>query len=207
MDFIHTYLPPTNPEIDTTLVLLHGTGGNESDLIPLGQLIAPGAGLLGIRGKVLEGSAPRFFKRLSEGVFDEEDLRFRTHELSAFLEWATTQYQLKPNCLVAIGYSNGANIAASLLLLEPQILAAAVLFRAMVPLKPETLPDLAGRSVLIQSGRMDPIVPATSSEQLATMLRQAGADVTLKWQEVGHNLTQAEIGTTKSWLQTFNQDK
>ena len=200
VDFIHKFIPSNTGDKQITLVLLHGTGGNEEDLIPLGQFLAPDAALLGIRGKVLEGAAPRFFRRLAEGVFDEQDLIFRTHELARFLEQATKEYSLNPSRLVAVGYSNGANITASLLLLEPNILSAAVLFRAMVPLEPEKLPKLHGRQVLIQSGRHDPIVPPSHSERLAELLKQAGADVTLNWQNTGHGLTNPELTMAQAWM-------
>ncbi|CAM3979026.1 alpha/beta hydrolase [Alicyclobacillus pomorum] len=200
VDFIHKFIPSNTGDNQITLVLLHGTGGNEEDLIPLGQFLAPDAALLGIRGKVLEGTAPRFFRRLAEGVFDEQDLIFRTHELARFLEQATKEYSLNPSRLVAIGYSNGANIAAGLLLLEPSILSAAVLFRAMVPLEPEKLPKLHGKQVLMQSGRHDAIVPPHHSERLAELLKQAGADVTLNWQNTGHGLTNPELAMAKAWM-------
>jgi len=201
MDFVHKLIPSKTGENKTTLVLLHGTGGNEEDLIPLGQFLAPDATILGIRGKVLEGAAPRFFRRLSEGVFDEEDLIFRTHELARFIEDASQTYSLNPERLVAVGYSNGANIAASLLLLEPTILSAAVLFRSMVPLEPKKLPNLNGKHVLMQSGRLDPIVTASQSERLFELLKQAGAEITLNWQNTGHGLTNPEFAMAQTWLE------
>jgi predicted esterase len=204
VDFIHKFIPAASGDNAVTLVLLHGTGGNEEDLIPLGQFLAPDAALLGVRGKVMEGHAPRFFRRLAEGVFDEEDLIFRTHELARFLEQAVEAYSLKADGLVAVGYSNGANIAASTLLLEPTILSAAILFRAMVPLEPQSLPDLRGKQVLILSGRHDPIVPAANAERLAGLLKQAGADVTLKWQDAGHGLVHAELQTAQAWMKNLN---
>lgn len=200
MDFIHKFIPSPTGQNDTTLLLLHGTGGNEEDLIPLGQFLAADAALIGVRGKILENGMPRFFRRLSEGVFDEEDLIFRTHELARFIEEATKVYALNTEKIIAVGYSNGANIAASMLLLEPTILSAAVLFRAMVPLQPEQLPDLKGKPVLMQSGRRDPIVPATNSEQLVELLKQAGADVTLNWQNAGHGLLNPELVMAEKWI-------
>lgn len=204
MDFIHKFVPSNAGENSTTLVLLHGTGGNEEDLISLGHFLAPDAALLGIRGKVLEGAVPRYFRRLAEGVFDEEDVIFRTHELARFLEQATKEYSLNAERLVAVGYSNGANIAASLMLLEPTVLAAAVLFRAMVPLEqgklPELLPELHGKQVLMQSGRHDLIVPPSNSERLAEILKQVGADVTLNWQNAGHGLTNPELQMAQTWM-------
>lgn len=202
MDFVHKFIPNENQSTkDTaTLVLLHGTGGNEDDLIPLGQFLAPQANLLGIRGKVLEEGMPRFFRRLSEGVFDEADLIARTHELAQFLREAIAQYSLDPARLIAVGYSNGANIAASLMLLEPNILSKAILLRAMVPLEINTPPDLNGRDVLMQCGRLDPLIPAKNSQRLADILMSAGATVTLNWQETGHNLTNSEFRTVQTWL-------
>ncbi len=204
MDFIHKFVPSASGDNALTLVLLHGTGGNEEDLIPLGKFLAPDAALLGVRGKVLEGAAPRFFRRLAEGVFDEEDLVFRTHELARFLKEAVDAYSLNARGLVAVGYSNGANIAASMLLLEPTILSAAVLFRAMVPLEPEKLPELREKQVLMLSGRIDPLVPPANAERLAQLLRQAGADVTLNWQNAGHGLVHEELQTAQVWVKKWN---
>src|SRR5438093_4095070 len=134
-DFIHQLVPGNSKR---TLLLLHGTGGNERDLIPLGHDLDPNASLLSPRGKVLENGMPRFFRRLAEGVFDLEDLQKRTHELADFVVSAAEHYKIDIKHIVAVGYSNGANIAASILLLRPEVLSAAVLFRAMVPLVPET---------------------------------------------------------------------
>jgi phospholipase/carboxylesterase len=203
MDFIHKFIPSRTGDNDTTLLLLHGTGGNEEDLLPLGQFLAPDAAMLGVRGKVLEGGMPRFFRRLSEGVFDEQDLIFRTRELAQFIEQAAQTYSLNPQKIIAVGYSNGANIAASMLLLEPPVLSVVVLFRAMVPLELEQLPDLIDKNVLLQSGRLDPIVPASNSERLAELLKEAGAEVTLNWQNTGHSLANPELVTAQTWIQRF----
>src|SRR5947207_11707636 len=138
-DFIHDFVPGSSSR---TLLLLHGTGGNERDLIPLGRELDPNAALLSPRGKVLENGMPRFFRRLAEGVFDLEDLKYRTNELSDFVTAAGKHYGFATDQLVAVGYSNGANIAASMLLLRPQLLPSAILFRAMVPLHPQKDPDL-----------------------------------------------------------------
>src|SRR4029077_1658625 len=139
-DFLHEFVPGTS---ERTLLLLHGTGGNERDLIPLGRELDPNASLLSPRGKVLENGMPRFFRRLAEGVFDLEDLKERTHELADFVVSAAAHYKIDIKNITAVGYSNGANIAASMLLLRPEILPAAVLFRAMVPLTPKTQPNLS----------------------------------------------------------------
>lgn len=200
LDFFHKYLPAKSGSAAYTLVLLHGTGGDEDDLIPLGQFLAEDVSLLGVRGKVLEGDALRFFRRLAEGVFDEEDLIFRTHELAEFLREASTAYGLNEQGLVAVGYSNGANIAASTLLLEPDVFSSAVLFRAMVPLKLAALPALHGKHVLMLSGRTDPIIPLANSEQLAQMLEGAGAEVTFHSLNTGHGLTNPELVFAKDWL-------
>ena len=182
------------------LLLLHGTGGNEDDLLDLGRTLRPGAALLSPRGKVLENGMPRFFRRLAEGVFDEKDLIARTHELADFVAHAADEYAFDIETVVAVGYSNGANIAASALLLRPGLLAGAVLFRAMVPLVPEQLPDLQHLPVFLAAGRNDPIIPPQNTEQLATMLRTAGAKVVLQWSAGGHGLGIAEIEQGKEWL-------
>lgn len=200
LDFVHRFVPAAEKQTATTLILLHGTGGDEDDLLSLGRTLAPGAALLGVRGKVSEDGALRFFRRLSTGVFDVPDLIFRTHELARFLETAAAEYELDRTRFVAVGYSNGANMAASLLLLEPSILAAAILFRAMVPLVPDVVPDLSNKSVLLQAGRHDPLIPASGSEQLAALLTQAGANVTVDWNDTGHGLVDAEIRRAQGWL-------
>jgi len=196
---VHCYLPGEN-ESGPTLLLLHGTGGNEEDLIPLGQELAPGAAVLSPRGKVSEYGAPRFFRRLAEGVFDHEDLLFRTHELAEFVEAASEAYGLDPSKVVAVGYSNGANVAASMILLHPGLLRAAVLFRAMVPLEPDVTPDLSGMPVFLAAGRMDRMIPPDNTQRLADILDEAGADVDLRWRDTGHPLTYEEVGEAKEWL-------
>jgi predicted esterase len=195
--FVHRFFPG---ESGVTLLLLHGTGGDENDLVPLGQELAPGAAILSPRGKVSEYGAARFFRRLGEGVFDREDLVFRTHELAEFVESAAEEYGFDPSKLVAVGYSNGANIAASLMLLHPGLLRAAVLFRAMVPFEPEVTPDLSGMPVFLAAGRMDRMIPPESTERLAEILREAGADVDLRWRDTGHPLTYEEVAEAKEWL-------
>jgi len=199
LGFEHMFAAPTAPDAPT-LLLLHGTGGTEHDLLPLAESIAPGAGVLSPRGKVLERGMPRFFRRLAEGVFDLEDLRFRTHELAGFLEAASRHYGFDRARVVAVGFSNGANIAASTLLLEPAVLAAAILFRAMVPLVPDPLPSLQGTPVFMSNGRTDSLIPAAGAEQLADLLRQSGASVTLQWQPGGHQLTRQDVTQAQEWL-------
>src|SRR5438477_4806993 len=196
-DFIHEFVPGTS---NRTLLLLHGTGGNERDLIPLGRELDPSAGLLSPRGKILENGMPRFFRRLAEGVFDLEDLEKRTNELADFVAAAAQHYGFASNQLIAVGYSNGANIAASVLLLRPEIMRRAILFRAMVPLNPDTLPDLSSARVWIGAGDQDPIVPASETKRLTELLRRAGADVTIRFFNAGHGLTSREIETAGQWL-------
>jgi predicted esterase len=199
-DFIHEFVPGKS---ERTLFLLHGTGGNERDLIPLGRELDPNAALLSPRGKVLENGMPRFFRRLAEGVFDLEDLKYRTHELADFLAAAAQHYGFASDNVVAVGYSNGANIAASMLLLRPEILAAAVLFRAMVPLVPDTQPSLSSVRVWIGAGTNDPIVAASETKKLAEILRNAGEDVTMRYFPAGHQLTPADVESAREWLMTL----
>jgi len=196
-DFIHEFVPGSSSRI---LLLLHGTGGNERDLIPLGQELDPNAALLSPRGKVLENGMPRFFRRLAEGVFDLEDLKYRTNELADFVTAAAQHYGFATDQLVAVGYSNGANIAASILLLGPEILHRAVLFRAMVPLIPDALPELSSGRVWIGAGDQDPIVPASETKRLGELLRRAGADVTIRFFNAGHGLTNDDVVTARDWL-------
>jgi phospholipase/carboxylesterase len=172
LGFTHRYLPGED-EASPTLLLLHGTGGNEEDLVPLGETLAPDAAFLSPRGKVSEYGAPRFFRRLAEGVFDHEDLLFRTHELAEFVEAASEEYGFDPSKMVAVGYSNGANVAASTILLHPGLLRAAVLFRAMVPFEPDLTPDLSGMPVFLAAGRMDRMIPPDNTQRLADILLEA----------------------------------
>ena len=197
LGFVHRFFPA---ESGATLLLLHGTGGDENDLVPLGRELAPNAAILSPRGKVSEYGAARFFRRLAEGVFDQEDLVFRTHELAGFVEAAVEEYGLDPSRLVAAGYSNGANIAASLMLLHPGLLRAAILFRAMVPFEPEDVPDLSGMPVFLAAGRMDRMIPPQNTERLAEILREAGATLDLRWRNAGHPLTYEEVAEAKQWL-------
>ena len=199
LGFAHRFVPGADPGAPI-LLLLHGTGGDEDDLLGLGKVLLPDAGLLSPRGKVLENGAPRFFRRLAAGVFDEADLIARTAELARFVRAAATEYELDPTRVIGVGFSNGANIAAALLLLHPDVLRAAVLFRAMVPLKPPAMPDLSDVPVYLSAGRYDTMIPAANTEQLATMLRDAGADVTLAWTPQGHNLTPDEVDAARRWL-------
>ena len=193
----HRFVPATAPGLPP-LLLLHGTGGDETDLLPLGRTLLPGAALLSPRGAVLENGMPRFFRRLAEGVFDEADLRRRASDLADFIAEARTAYGLAAP--VAVGFSNGANIAAALLLLHPGVLAGAVLLRPMVPLRETPPVDLAGRPVLMLSGAADPIVPAANVGSLAERLRAAGATVSHETLPVGHGLSQADVAQAGAWL-------
>lgn len=202
LDFVHEYLPPRDTANDYTLLLLHGTGGSQFDLIPVGERLIPTAAILSPLGRVTENGMARFFRRLSPGVFDLEDLRLRTSELSKFVEQAAIVYSLNRNRIVGAGYSNGANIAASLLLLEPGTLRTAVLFRPMVPLVPAKLPNLDGVNVLICGGKRDEVVAPEEAVRLAELLQEANAAVSIHWSEAGHGLTSQEIAQARDWLST-----
>ena len=200
LTYVHRYLPP-NGDDPRTLLLLHGTGGDENDLVHLGQMLAPDAGLLSPRGNVLENGAARFFRRLAEGVFDIEDLHARTKDLVAFVDAAAAQYGFDASKVVAVGCSNGANIAGSMLLSQPRVLSGAVLFRPMVPFVPDAPQSLDGKRVYIGAAENDPIVSRRHPERLAEMLRVLGADVTLNWQPAGHALTRADVSSAYDWLE------
>lgn len=187
-------------DADRTLLLLHGTGADENDLIPLGRGVEPRAKLLSPRGRVMEQGMPRFFRRFAEGVLDIDDLKERTHELAGFVAAARTEHELDTSNVVGLGYSNGANIEASLLLLHPQILSAAILLRPMFPYEPDERPDLTGLPVLIASGRNDPLIPMDQPQRLAAMLKDFGADVDLRWSDGGHPLGQEEVAGVKQWI-------
>jgi len=198
-DIIHRFVPAARPGLPP-LLLLHGTGGNEDDLLPLGERLLPGAALLSPRGQVLENGMPRFFRRLAEGVFDLDDLRRRTHELADFVEGARRSYDLGSLPPIAVGFSNGANIAAAVLLLRPGTLGGGLLLRPMVPLVPDPLPVLGGVPVHINAGKADPIVTHAQSEALADLLRRSGASVSLDWIRGGHGLTEADVEIGRRFL-------
>jgi len=185
---------------DTTLLLLHGTGGTERDLLPLAEMISPSSNVLSVRGNVLENGMPRFFRRLAEGVFDIEDLIFRTKELQEFLDEAAIKYEFDRSKVIAIGYSNGANIAGSLAFHYEKALQAAILFHPMVPRRGVTLPALTGIPVFIGAGSNDPICPPQETNDLAALLQDAGADVELYWHSFGHQLTRDEVDAAKIWF-------
>ena len=196
LSFIHHFEKGTSSQ--APLLLLHGTGGDEHDLVPLGKAMAPGRSLLSPRGKILENGMPRFFRRLAEGVFDEEDVRIRAHELADFIVSARSAYSLaKP---VAVGFSNGANIAAAMLLVRPDVLSGAILLRAMVPLADPPQTVIAQTPVLLVSGESDPIIPLGNAARLATMFKDAGAVVQHDTLPTGHNLTQHDMKIASQWL-------
>ncbi len=199
LSFEHVFRPGADDL--PPLLLLHGTGGDERDMLPLGPLLAPGAALLSPRGKVLERGAPRFFRRHAEGVLDEDDLRFRTHELADFVAGARAAYGLAAP--IAVGFSNGANISASMLLLRPEALAGAVLIRAMAPFREAPAAPKARRRALILSGAMDPIVPEESALSLASMLEAEGAEVERVRLPAGHGIVQADIAAARGWIRAF----
>jgi len=205
LSFTHVYQPGTGPQGPTgaqapTLLLLHGTGGNEHDMVPLGKLM-PGANLLSPLGQVLEQGMPRFFRRLAEGVFDVGDLRTRAGDLAAFVTAASVAYGFDPSRVYAMGFSNGANIASAVALLHPGVLRGAVIFRGQVPLEPDPLPSLAPFRVLISNGRMDHLVSLEETERLAKLFHRAGADVELQWQPTGHQLMPSDFNVARAWLE------
>jgi predicted esterase len=201
-EFIHRFVPGTSGR---TLILLHGTGGTESDLLGLGRALDPEAALLSPRGKVLENGMPRYFRRLAEGVFDEEDLIFRTHELADFIKLAAERYGFKQTHAIAVGYSNGANIAGSILLLRPDTFQGAALLRPMAALVPASLPELKGAPVLVAAGNYDAIIPVEKARELVSLLRRSGADVTVFFENATHALTDSTIATTKRWLKDWGR--
>ena len=196
----HIFKPGTKPN-KPVLLLLHGTGGNENDLLPLADIVDPEASVLSVRGNVSENGMPRFFRRLAEGVFDEEDLIFRTNELNSFLDEAATTYAFDRQNIIAIGYSNGANIAASLLFHFTDALKGAILHHPMVPRRGIALPDLTGKNVFIAAGVNDPICPQQESIDLKELLESAHASVDVQWENNGHQLTMNEVNAAKQWYQ------
>ncbi len=203
-DFVYRFVPAeTGDEASApTLLLLHGTGGNENQMLGLGrQLAGPGYHLLSPRGKVLEGGhTPRFFRRLAEGVFDEADIVRRAHELAEFVHLSATRHGFDAGRVLALGYSNGANIAGAVLLLCPRTLAGAALLRPMLPLTPKTLPDLSDIPVLTCSGKHDPIVPTDNVARLIALLQESKARVQSSWYAGGHELADVDLEATRQWL-------
>ncbi len=204
LGFKHRFVPVSatkkNKNKSPVLLLLHGTGGNEDDLIPVGKMLCQDCTLLSPRGMVTENGMPRFFRRLAEGVFDTEDLKYRSHELADFVKNASRLYGFDLNETIAVGFSNGANMAASMIFLRPEVLSGAILFRAMVPFELEYLPDLSNKFILLSEGLRDPIVSTQEAERLFGILKKTGSKITLKWQNSGHNLTEEDIRIAKEWL-------
>jgi len=198
-EFHHRFQPPKGGSSRTILVL-HGTGGDESSLFPIAEALDPDAAVLSVRGKILENGAARFFRRLAEGVFDLEDLNFRTHELADFVFSAASRYGFDLDNIYAAGYSNGANVAASMMFLRPEVLAGGILLRAMVPFEPEPSHRLAGKRVFVSEGKHDPLVPLDNADKLANLLRSLGADVTLHWVDLDHRIGRSEIEEAARWL-------
>ncbi|MFC4779144.1 alpha/beta hydrolase [Paenibacillus sp. GCM10023252] len=187
---------------DTTapvIALFHGTGGTEHDLLPLAERFSPASSVLSVRGNVLENGMPRFFRRLAEGIFDEEDLIARTKELHEFLAAAAAEYGFDRSNIVAAGYSNGANIVGSLLFHYEGALKGAILHHPMVPRRGLTLPNLASLPVFIGAGKNDPICTPAETEELAALLKGAGAEVAVHWESMGHRLTGTEVEAAASW--------
>ncbi len=180
--------------------MLHGTGGDENSLLPIAEVIDPEAAILSVRGKVLENGAPRFFRRFEEGVFDLEDLHFRSAELAEFISVACDHYQLDKNQIFAVGYSNGANIASSVMFLHPDILFGAILFRGTLPFIPSTPPDLTGKHVFISEGKYDPLVPLETADHLASLFLSYGAKTEFVWNELDHRLGRSEMNVARDWL-------
>lgn len=198
--FQHRFVAGSAPNPALTIVALHGTGGDENDLLPLAAAIAPGAPVLSPRGKVLEHGAPRFFRRLAEGVFDYADVRFRAAELNAFIRSSAERYGFDGGRLYALGYSNGANIASAMMFEDPELFAGGILLRPMIPLDPLPGTDLRGISVLLSAGLVDPIIPPDQVRRLESELVARGAKVELIWQPGGHSLTATEIDLAREWL-------
>jgi predicted esterase len=200
LGFIHQFVPGAEGGDGVCLLMLHGTGGDESSLIPLAGPIAPRAAILSPRGRVLENGMPRFFRRLAEGVFDQDDLRIQTAAMAQFIESASQEYSIQTDRIIAVGYSNGANIASSVMLSRPDLVRAAVLFRPMVPFVPQSPPDLSGVRVLVSAARRDPIVSQPETGRLVKIFEAAGADVTVNWYRGGHELSQDDVDAASSWV-------
>lgn len=199
LGYVHRYQPPATPDAPT-LLLLHGTGGDETDLLPLGTALHEQAGLLSVRGAVSEDGMLRFFRRHAEGVFDIEDLVARTHQLADFVLAAADHYRFEPARVLAAGFSNGANIATATMLLRPGVLRGAMLFAPMVVFDDPGRVDLATTAVFISAGRSDPIAPPEHAERLADQLTDLGAAVELRRHPGGHTVDANSVGRARAWL-------
>jgi phospholipase/carboxylesterase/glyoxalase family protein len=200
LNFKHKYVPSSDPPKGKTVLLLHGTGGNEESLIPIVEMVLPDAAILSPRGQIMENGMPRFFRRIAEGVFDLEDLKFQTQELAIFIEAASKTYGIESNEVIALGYSNGANIASSVMLTYPELISKAALFHPMIPFVPENPPDLSNTGILITAGTNDPIVSREETLELNNMFQDYGAEVEIFWHDSEHNLTREELDKTKNFL-------
>jgi phospholipase/carboxylesterase len=202
LNYIHTFVPaPSDFSRPVTLLLLHGTGGDENSLLSLGNNLWPGAALLGLRGKVLENGMPPSFRRFTDvGI---GDVRSRTEELAQFIRAASECYGFSTRRLIIVGYSTGANLAAGLILLHPHYLAGAILFRVMVPLVPEIIRDFRQLSIFIGAARLDPLIPAGQAEELAAIFKSGGADVAISWHQGGRELGEDDVQAAKSWLARY----
>ena len=199
LGFVHRFAPSPNGS-SLTLLALHGTGGDENDLLPISRKLDASASILSPRGNVFENGMPRFFRRISEGVFDLKDLEFRTSELADFVSSSMREYRLNIDRVVAVGYSNGANIAANILFQRPKVFAGAILLRPMLPMEPRLLPDLSSKPVFISEGISDNIVPKHSTARLVELLKESGAHVNVASQVAGHGLVPRDIKDAKEWL-------
>jgi predicted esterase len=199
LSFIHVYEPAPGAD-RRTLLLLHGVGGDERDLLALARLLQPTAGVLSPRGQVEDRGMLRFFKRMPQGVYDMEDLPRRAAQLSAFVAAAAAHYRFDAHEVMAVGFAEGANIASTMLLACPETLAGAVLFRGAVPMMPDRMPKLPGTPILVSNGRHDRVTAPEDTSQLAALLRAAGADVTVVLQQAAHQLTHADVEQARAWL-------
>lgn len=186
------------------LVMLHGTGGSEHDLVPLGQRLLPGAPILSPRGRVLERGMPRFFRRLAEGVFDHDNVRDEADALATWIGSFVTTADLAPRPRVAVGYSNGANIAAAMLLRHQDLFQGAVLLRPMVPLPEHYRGESSSSRVLVIAGQRDPIAPVAQAEELAKRLEESGSRVDLVVVPASHELSADDLRLAQQFLHQFS---
>ncbi|MDB4978765.1 MAG: phospholipase/Carboxylesterase [Candidatus Peribacteria bacterium] len=194
----HIFIPSDKPDAPT-LLLLHGTGGDEYDLVHIGQSLLPGAAILSARGNVQQQGMNRYFLRKPDGSFDTDDLLFRTGELNGFILLATEHYNIDRSTLIAVGYSNGATIAASILLVHPKTLHLAVLLHPALPFMPEQKPHITAH-VFMTAGRNDEMIPFERTKALATLLSSCGAEVAFHAEEGGHRITESELEAAREWI-------
>jgi phospholipase/carboxylesterase len=195
MSFQFHYEPSTEPTGTWTLLLLHGTGGTEHDLVQIGKDLLPGAAILSPKGKVNENGMSRWFRRFTEGVFDEVDMQAQADDLAEFLK-------AKGGNFIALGYSNGANMGAALMTFHPEVLDGLIMWRGMKILQEPLKPNLHGKKILMCNGLTDQMGPIESARSQAEVFRQGGAEVTLHELSTGHGLTQGDFSLTKAWLKS-----